>query len=67
MVDNIIEMNESVNTIDGWSDDIELILNNLLDNCNKLQQEHKSQFIKMESILKFFNKYKTFFNIVQNE
>ena len=47
MVDNIIEMNESVNTIDGWSDDIELILNNLLDNCNKLQQEHKNQFIKM--------------------
>jgi hypothetical protein len=54
MGDNIIEMNGSEHTIDGWSDDIELILNNLLDNCNKLQQEHKTQFIKMESILKFF-------------
>jgi hypothetical protein len=45
---------ESEHTVDGWSDDIELILNNILDNCNKLQREHKHQFIKLESSLKYF-------------
>ena len=45
---------ESDHTIDGWSDDIELILNNILDNCNKLQREHKHQFIQLESSLKYF-------------
>ena len=41
-------------TVDGWSDDVELVLQNLLDNCNKLQREHKKQFILMESTLKYF-------------
>jgi len=53
MADNI-EIAGSEHTVDGWSDDIELVLQNLLDNCNKLQLEHKKQFILMESTLKYF-------------
>jgi hypothetical protein len=52
-----IEMNfdgDSDETLDGWSRDIETILDNLLDNVNKLQEQHRQRYLQSQSLLIFF-------------
>ena len=45
---------DSDETLDGWSKDIETILDNLLDNVNKLQEQHRQRFLQSQSLLIFF-------------
>jgi len=52
-----IEMNfdgDTDETLDGWSKDIETILDNLLDNVNKLQEQHRQRYLQSQSLLVFF-------------
>ena len=46
--------NDSDTTVEGWSKDIENILDNLLENINTLQAEHKHLYIQLQSNLIFF-------------
>jgi hypothetical protein len=45
---------DSDETLDGWSRDIETILDNLLDNVNKLQEQHRQRYLQSQSLLIFF-------------
>ena len=46
--------NDTDETLDGWSKDIETILDNLLDNVNKLQEQHRQRYLQSQSLLIFF-------------
>ena len=46
--------NDSDTTIESWSRDIEIILDNLLENINTLQAEHKKLYIQLQSKLIIF-------------
>ena len=41
-------------TVESWSRDIEIILDNLLENINTLQAEHKKLYIQLQSKLIIF-------------
>jgi hypothetical protein len=41
-------------TVESWSRDIEIILDNLLENINSLQAEHKKLYIELQSKLIIF-------------
>jgi len=45
---------ESDDTADTWTADIELVLKNILTNCNDLQRKHKSLYLYYQSTLKYF-------------
>ena len=47
--------NESISsTTESWSDDIELILSNVLSNCNLLLIEHKNLYFYNKELFKYF-------------
>jgi len=45
---------DSDTTIESWSRDIEIILDNLLENINTLQAEHKKLYIQLQAKLIWF-------------
>lgn len=45
---------DSDTTVESWSRDIEIILDNLLENINTLQAEHKKLYIQLQSKLIIF-------------
>lgn len=45
----------SIDTIEeSWSEDIERVLRNMLNNCNDLQRKHKSVYLYYQGMLKYF-------------
>ena len=55
MNENDTPTNESISsTTESWSDDIELILSNVLSNCNLLLIEHKNLYFYNKELFKYF-------------
>jgi len=45
---------DSDDTAESWTEDIETVLKNILANSNELQRRHKSQYMYYQSTLKYF-------------
>ena len=48
------EQNEESSTASSWSDDIELVLRNILNNSNVLSSLHKTNYIQYNARLKYY-------------
>lgn len=49
-----LEQNEVSSTASSWSDDIELVLKNILFNSNVLTSQHKTNYLQYKARLKYY-------------